>query len=168
MQVDIRAFTADEWPLFKELRLRAVADSPDAFRGTHDEEAALDDEQWRDMVARTAAHPDGELFLATVDGRPAGITFVRIHRDDAEASIGSMWVAPEERGRGVSRHLLHAAVDFARAGGATAVRLAVTRDNGPAQRLYETLGFVPNGETEALRTGSDLVVQWMRRIIEPT
>lgn len=48
----LRTFAADEWPLYKALRLRALADSPDAFGSTLVREQARPDTAWQ-------AHLDG-------------------------------------------------------------------------------------------------------------
>ncbi len=161
MGVEVRALMANEWAMFRDLRLRALMDAPAAFRGTHAEERTQSDEHWRTMIERTAAHPDAELYLAVVDGDVVGTAFVRV--DDGTAHVGAMWVAPEARGRGAATQLLDAAFAFGRERRARSAELAVTHDNGPAERLYAAAGFAPTGRTEPLRDGSPLTVRWMRR-----
>ena len=163
MDVEIRALEGGEWELFKDLRLRALVDAPDAFRGTHAEERSQSDRHWQDMVRRTAEHAHAQLYLAIVDDAACGTAFVRVDHDHATAHIGAMWVAPEARGRGAGSQLLEAAFTFARAHGARHAELAVTHDNGPAEQLYASAGFESTGRTEPLRDGSALSVQWMRR-----
>jgi len=165
MTVEIRALTAHDWEVFRATRLRALAEAPDAFRSTYDAESGQSDDHWRDMVSRTAAHPDGEIFLGSIDGRPGAIAFVRVEQDSATARIGAMWVDPAFRGRGVGSKVLAAALDFGRAAGAEWAELAVRDDNGPAQRLYAAAGFEPMSRTEPLRDDSALTVRWMRRAL---
>ncbi len=163
MDIEIRPMTADEWELFRDLRLRALLDAPDAFRGTHDQESQRSDAEWQDMLTRTAEHPDGEMFVATLDGVPAGTMFVRVDRAEGVAHVGAMWVAPEARRGGLGRRLLEAADRFANDAGMATIELAVTHDNGPAELLYDAAGFKPTGRSEPLREGSALEVHWLRR-----
>jgi hypothetical protein len=54
MSVTIRAIGGKEWPLWRSLRLRALADSPDAYRATLDEEFNQPDEWWAEIIGKTA------------------------------------------------------------------------------------------------------------------
>lgn len=60
---------------------------------------------------------------------------------DETAFIHILAVHPRHRGRGLSRQVLSAAIDRARAGGAATVRLVVVSANLPAVGLYEAMGF---------------------------
>ena len=64
------------------------------------------------------------------------------------ADLGLM-VAADQRGRGIGRALLSAAVDWAREIGVTKLELHVFPWNEPAIRLYERFGF----EREGVRRG---------------
>ena len=50
MNVEVRTITADDWPLFRDVSLRALADSPDAFRRTLAEAQALTEDFWRQQA----------------------------------------------------------------------------------------------------------------------
>ena len=65
------------------------------------------------------------------------------------ASIISICVRPDCRGRGVASALLAAALEGARRAGARAVRLHVHDDNRGAQRLYARFGFEVEGRERA-------------------
>jgi RimJ/RimL family protein N-acetyltransferase len=56
-----------------------------------------------------------------------------------------MWVAADQRGRGVGRALLDACIDWARQRGAHKVALEAWPHNTAALRLYERVGFVLEG-----------------------
>jgi ribosomal-protein-alanine N-acetyltransferase len=59
--------------------------------------------------------------------------------------VHNLGVAPERRRRGLARRLLDTAIDAGiRAGGRT-VLLEVRDGNGPARRLYESMGFAVVG-----------------------
>lgn len=152
----VRPLRPDEWETWRDLRLRALAESPDAFRQTLEGEAALPEDLWKELAHRSAEHPDGETWVAELDGAPVGQAFSRVKEDRSTLGIGAMWVAPEARGRGVGRALLDAAEAWGKARGCTNVSLSVTEGNSSAERLYRAAGYEPTGSTESLRDGSPL------------
>jgi len=50
-------FAPHEWRIYRDLRLRALADSPDAFGSTFERERDRPDAEWADRLAR--AHRSG-------------------------------------------------------------------------------------------------------------
>jgi ribosomal protein S18 acetylase RimI-like enzyme len=100
-------------------------------------------------VAGRADH--GELLVAAdkATGRPVGsVLFVlpggryaEIARD-GEAEFRMLAVDPAAQRRGVARALVEACVERATANGCTAVVISVRDFAEPAQRLYDSLGFV--------------------------
>jgi len=68
--------------------------------------------------------------------------FIKSMPEEGELFVEFMAVKPQYRGMGVGTALLRKAIDFAREGGFTRVRLFVRAENTSAKRLYEKLGFV--------------------------
>jgi RimJ/RimL family protein N-acetyltransferase len=157
---------ADDWESFRDLRLRALADSPQSFRSTFDEERARSDEEWQTMQRDVAEHPDAVTWVAEAEGVPVGQAFSRI-RDDGVLRIGGMWVAPEGRGNGFGWALLAAAEDWGRSRGSTVVSLQVTDGNSAAQRLHTAAGYQPTGACEPLRAGSPLECVELEKRLTP-
>lgn len=60
--------------------------------------------------------------------------------------IGSIGLAPDFRGRGISKTILADGMQYLRSAGADYVRLEVDGDNIPAIRLYQSIGFHKTGE----------------------
>jgi GNAT superfamily N-acetyltransferase len=141
----IRTLHPDDWPLYRELRLRALADAPHAFGSTYAEESQRDDDVWAARLAAPAlgSHLQGWPYVAEVDGTPVGLAWVKL--EGAVAWLYQVWVAPEARGRGVGAALMDAAIRWARARNATALHLDVTAGDGAAARLYRRTGFVDVG-----------------------
>ena len=156
--MEIRPLEAHEWSLWRDLRIRAVRDSPDAFRPTLDEELAHDDGWWEDIVRRTVEHPRGTLLVAEVESKPVGMLFARSDPDESKAEVGAMWVDSAARGLGVGGAMLDAAIAWAHGRGVGTMTLWVTDGNAAAERLYADRGFTPTGATGLLRDGADLTI----------
>jgi GNAT superfamily N-acetyltransferase len=159
----IRAFTADEWRVYRGLRLRALADSPNAFGSTLAEEEGRPDAEWSRRLASGADARSNLPLVAEVRGEPIGLAWGRIETSDPDvAALYQMWVAPSHRGLGAGQMLLEAVIAWARARNASYLDLGVTCGDSPARRLYERAGFKPMGEPQPLRPGSQLLGQPMR------
>ena len=62
-----------------------------------------------------------------------------------ECYLAELYVVPERRGQGLGRALMEAALDAARAEGATHMDLGTSEDDVAARALYESLGFSNRG-----------------------
>jgi GNAT superfamily N-acetyltransferase len=153
MNVEVRIITADDWPLLRNVSLRSLADSPDAFRTTLAEAEAFTEGFWRQRAAGSAP-----ILVVLEDGRGVAMGGVFTLPDSAVADVWGMWTAPEARGRGYAAGLLTELVDWCRAHGLGA-RLHVTEGNEAARRLYVAHGFTPTGVWEPLREESALRVE---------
>ena len=144
----IRTLHPADWPVYRDLRLRALADAPYAFCSTYAEESQRGDDAWTARLAAPAlgAYQQGWPFAAELDGTPVGLAWVKMDAGNAaSASLYQVWVAPEARGRGVGAALINAAIEWARARRAHVLRLDVTAGDGAAARLYRRMGFVDDG-----------------------
>ena len=102
-----------------------------------DEQAALNDNPGvATFVARRA--------LATSSRRPIG--FITVRRAADEGEVLTMAVQPRQRGYGVGKLLLDAALRHLYAERVTEVFLEVDPTNEPALKLYRRAGFVSVGE----------------------
>lgn len=164
----IRPFTAEEWPAYRAIRLRALADAPDAFGSTLAAEEALAPEAWAARLARSTTSGIDRALAAEMNGALVGLAWAKEDADDrAIVNLFQMWVAPEARGQGVAGALLDEALRWATERGAQAMQLGVTCTNAEALRLYARAGFVEAGVREPLRPGSDLMEQRMRLTLAP-
>jgi ribosomal protein S18 acetylase RimI-like enzyme len=141
--VDLRVLSDDDWKLWRELRLAALAEAPYAFGSTLADWQDAGEDKWRDRL-RIAGALDlvaflGEEPVGMASGLPAGPRVVE---------VVSVWVSPAGRGHGVGDALMAAIADWAADSGATVVRLAVREDNAAAIRLYERARFVHIGPND--------------------
>jgi len=161
-EVSVRQFRAEEWPTYRELRLLALADTPDAFGSTFELEAARPDEHWAERVSVAGKSPSQLLLVAELGAERVGLASGVIAPAEPEiARVFQMWVAPRARGRGCATALLDTLVAWARAAHASSVGLCVTCGDTAARRLYERAGFTPHGALGTLRPDSSVRVQPM-------
>lgn len=134
-----------EGPRLRAIRLRALADAPDAFGSTIAESELRSPEDWEAQIEAlpTFVWREGDADLGMVRGAPHD-------RDPAGGYLISMWVAPEARGRGIGAALVGEAIGWARGRGLRRLVLDVGAHNVPARRVYERSGFVATGATGAL------------------
>lgn len=84
--------------------------------------------------------PSGRLLLGTLDGKPAGIVFLKPVGEGC-AEIKRMYVRPFARKEGLGRALLTRLLDEAACLGYHCIRLDSARFMVEAHRLYRALGF---------------------------
>ena len=140
----------------KAIRLAALADTPDAFASTLEEEVNLPTREWRERLA----NPNAVTFVAVVGGTDAGLVVGLPHWIQPDlAAIVSMWVAPKYRQAGVGTALIQEAIAWAKESGYAAAQLEVADGNISATQLYERMAFVPTGNVSTLPPPRDHITE---------
>jgi GNAT superfamily N-acetyltransferase len=147
-----------DWASFRELRLRSLRDSPEAFGSTYGDESSQTERAWRDWTAGRWRGGSAVVFAGHIDeGPPVGTaTGAEYDAESGVAHLYAMWVAPDARGAGVGRALLEAVAGWARGRRCDHLVLSVTESNETARRFYEACGFADAGQREVLREGSEI------------
>ncbi len=145
MDVRVRRIDAADGPLLRELRLRSLAEAPEAFGQSLADAAARPDAEWR-ADARAAGQGDRRAwFIAEEAGADpttsVGVVLVRRRPPDV-ALVFSMWVDSRVRRGGVGRALIDTAEGWAGSWGAERIVLWVVAGNESAIRFYQRLGFM--------------------------
>lgn len=141
--VDVTRLTTDEWPVWRALRLAALAESPHAFGSTLAEWSGPSDKEPR---WRSTFPVDGANFVAQIAGAPVGLVRVSSEPSARVVELLSMWVAPDARGFGVGDALIEASFQWvAQNHNGWALHLNVRASNSAAIRLYERHGFATIG-----------------------
>ena len=102
------------------------------------------------LAERLARDESAVLLAADADGIALG--FVQMYPTFSSLRAARMFVLydlyvdPAARQRGVGRRLMEAAAEEARRRGAVSLVLSTAKTNHPAQRLYESLGWVRDEE----------------------
>ncbi|WP_226346495.1 GNAT family N-acetyltransferase [Agilicoccus flavus] len=149
--ISVRVLAENEWEQYKEVRLRALQESPEAFVADHATEAAFDDEQWQARMRRSAR------LVAEADGKAIGIVSVRGEDDlfDDAAEIFGLWVAPDMRGAGAAAALVQAGAAQATGHGHRQLVYWVGTDNGRAVAFASSYGFRPTEYRRPMRVRTD-------------
>lgn len=152
----ICAVTADRWWTLRDVRLAALADSPQAFGSTLAAEQRFDEQRWRELSleAHVLVASSGRELIGTVAGlrrSPFGLR-----------GLGAMWVSPSWRQRGVGSALLEGVLQWARIAGAERVSLWAPSGSIQAVRFYERHGFIPTGMSKPFpndtsRTANEMI-----------
>ncbi len=137
--VTVEPVIPDDWRRWRDLRLAALRDAPEAFGSSYADWRDADEQRWRERISAP-----GHLMVASLDGAPVGMVGYGEPRAGVVELI-SMWVQPDARGRGVGDALVETVVERARAVGAGTVELCVMEGNEPAERLYSRHGFTRTG-----------------------
>ena len=162
-EITIRRIRPDEGLVLRELRLRSLADSPDAFGQSHAEAGARPAADWH-RNARQSSHGDGRIWLVAERDGPIGLVQGRKRRP-ATLLLFSMWVEPQARRHGVGRMLIEALETWANRWGAQETILWVFGGNAPAIRFYRNLGFDTVREGPDVESGASYGALAMRRDI---
>ena len=130
--------TIDDLELIKDIRLKSLKESPEAFTSTYDIEIKYDDDWWRNRISRS------QYFLAKYNEGYAGISccISLPEYEDDKRKLVSMWVDPKFRGFGVATLLINDTKEWAKDNNVSEIELDVFEENIEAKRLYEKNGFV--------------------------
>jgi ribosomal protein S18 acetylase RimI-like enzyme len=144
MVISCRQVTAVDWQEWRDLRLRALRDAPEAFSSTLAEWQDAEESRWRDRLSSVAYN-----LIADADRVPAGMVSGSLTVGGAE--VTSLWVAPFARGKGVGDVLLGAVLEWATSARCETVSLGVRAANRQAIALYIRHGFFDAGPDEQVK-----------------
>jgi GNAT superfamily N-acetyltransferase len=145
--LDIRLLAPADWRVLREIRLRALIDSPHAFTSYHRREQRWSEREWRRRF-------DAATWVVAIErGNVIGIAGLVGGHPREPQHIESIWVAPTHRNLGVFRSLVGTVVEIARRIGLTELLLWVLEDNVVARQAYTRLGFTWTGERQPIGPG---------------
>jgi RimJ/RimL family protein N-acetyltransferase len=143
----IRAMDSEEWESVRQMRLTALKSSPGSYWLSHDEVASLTPEFWRAEIKG-----DDHQIFGLFDGKKLiGITAAFTWRGDqtgTTALLAMSYIDPGYRGRGLSRRLYEARLDWIIAQPQfRKVIVGHRASNEASRRANQRFGFVVTNQT---------------------
>ena len=134
----------DDWVRLRDIRLRSLVESPQAFGADYDVVSKFQEQQWRELFKRLS------YIGAQHNGKDVAIMSIENLDGDFGATcwIGGCWTDPEYRGLGALRSMFNYLDQNASDRGWMRQGLGVWIDNFAAIAAYEKLGFVAMGEPQ--------------------
>lgn len=146
VDIEVRLLAENEWQLFRDVRLAALRDAPEAFVARHDDEAAYDQDFWCERMGRATR------IVAERADEPVGLVCVGLHNDDPETGeVFGLWTAPTVRGQRVARGLVTSARQKAASDGCKLLYFWVDSNNASAVAFASSFGFRPTEERRPVR-----------------
>lgn len=137
----IRVLGGDEWGEYRQARLRALKESPEAFAAKFEDEEKADDKLWIDRLQR-ASRLVAERRGST---EAVGICSLR-HSDDlydGAAEVFGLWITPELRGEGIAAGLIEASAGLAARRRHSQLVYWVGTENSRGLAFASSYGFRP-------------------------
>ncbi len=152
----------DDWARYRDIRLAALVHDESAFGGDYDSESQFTETTWRQKAAQYVG------LLATIDGKDCGFMSVENLKGDFGATcwVGSCWVDPKFRQRGVLRSLFTFADTHSQERNWGIQGLGVWVDNFSAIIAYEKIGFEKMGEPQESTRKPGMYYQRMIRSVK--
>ncbi|WP_265443381.1 GNAT family N-acetyltransferase [Flexivirga meconopsidis] len=137
--ISVRALGEEEWQVYRDVRLAALREAPDAFAASASQEEKFDEDFWRKRMGRS------RRLVAEADDQVVGVVSVgrRPSDDERISELFGLWVTPDLRGKGVAWKLVDAGVKQARDDKYDFVLYWVGTDNGRAVAFASSFGFRP-------------------------
>jgi ribosomal protein S18 acetylase RimI-like enzyme len=149
MDVVIERAGPGDWERYRGIRLRALAETPDAYASSLDLERRHTPQRWRELLA------GAETYLAVAEGRVLG-TATGWEREAGTVHLVAMYVAPQARGQRLAHRLIDA-VRWSAEARDSRLLLEVAETNEAAIRCYLGYGFRPTGRRRAMERDARIV-----------
>jgi RimJ/RimL family protein N-acetyltransferase len=135
--MNIRQLTTDDWQAWKALRLEGLADAPEAFSSSYEEEQQWSDERFIQTLKSNIVF--GVFIQNKIVGTAA---FYSMHtiRTRHKGCLWGMYIQPEHRGKGFAGELLKTIISYAKSH-THQLHLTVATINTPGIHLYQKFGF---------------------------
>lgn len=130
------------WQLYRDLRLRALKEEPQAFASTYEENANKPDEYWMKRLEEANEGKTQWLVFAKQGDKLIGMVgaFVKDKMDTVD--IIAVYVAKEARGQGIAKKLMNSIISkIQKNKSVKRLLVGVNPEQVPAFNLYKGLGF---------------------------
>jgi ribosomal protein S18 acetylase RimI-like enzyme len=141
MAIQIIKLPLSRWQEYKNLRLRALKDEPQAFSSSYTKEAAYPDEKWQERLSTACQEINSWLLFAQKNRRLVGMIGGWVEPGKDVITIFGMFVVKRERGQGIAKMLFNKLLSTIKQTSFSRCMLEVNIDQQAAFHLYQTVGF---------------------------
>ncbi|SRR5258706_3395754 len=141
-KIEIITLQPNDWLQYKELRLKALKEEPQAFVSTYEENLKHPDEFWQKRLEEALIGQSQCLLFAKVKNNLVGMVggFVGDGKDNAE--VIAVFVIKEFRGQGISKILMNELIKTMKHNNVIRrLLVGVNPEQAAALNLYISLGF---------------------------
>ena len=159
--MEILKLPVDTWSQYRELRLRALKEDPEAFSSSYAMERQQPEEFWKKRLSDAERGERSWLLFARRDDKLIGMIGAYMEGDATEtAKVISVYVPREERGNGISRRLMEEMLRvLSDVPMLKKARLDVNVSQLAAICLYRRFGFRETGRKPAVTGAGEAVEQ---------
>lgn len=160
--MNLKILTPEDWRAWKDFRLQALHDAPDAFLSSYDEEVLKPDNAFvHDITNNTIfVGMSGDQIVAC-----AGFYRMSPTRVNHRGILWGMYTSPEYRRKGYADACINAVVKYAKSH-VIQLHLSCVITNTSALHLYEKHGFSKYGtEPRALKINDHFVDEHLMCLI---
>lgn len=159
--MDIVRLPIEKWSEYRDLRLRALQEDPEAFSSSYADSLEQPEQFWKTRLADAERGERSWLLFARKDNRLVGMIGAFIEGDSTEtATVVSVYVPREERGNGISSRLMGEMLRvLSEIPTLRKARLDVNVSQVAAIRVYKRFGFSETGRKPAMTGAGEAVEQ---------
>jgi RimJ/RimL family protein N-acetyltransferase len=141
-EIHCQELLPSEWERLRDIRLRSLQESPEAFGSTFEVLNSYTHEQWQEMFRNLT------WLVSNLEGYDIALMSIENLTGDFGSTcwIGSCWSDPMFRRRGALRSLFEYLDQNAQIRGWQVPGLGVFVENQGAMQAYQRLGFEPIGQ----------------------
>ena len=156
--MNIRQLTIQDFPIWKNIRLLSLIESPSSFGVSYEEEINESISDWESRLNKT------QIFGAFMDDvlvGTAGFFVLEMIKIKHRGRLVSMYILPQYRGKGIANELVKAIINHAESR-VLQINLNCNTNNLIAINLYEKHGFKICGtEPRSLKIGDEFFDEHM-------
>jgi ribosomal protein S18 acetylase RimI-like enzyme len=142
-KIEIVKLTSSDWQEYRAIRLRSLKEDPQAFGANYQSNFEYPEEEWKRRLENASKGEKNWLLFAKEGDKFVGMigAFLEDGATDT-ATIVSVYVPIEERGKGVSNKLMDGILkELSQKDFLKKVKLAVNKDQKSAVSLYKKFEF---------------------------
>lgn len=154
----IRRLTEQDVNLFREVRLKALKDSPDSFDQKHEEELAKPLEYWQELLDKVSPSSENIAFVLFDDEESIGVVY-GFNKGEKRGGLGGLWIDPNYRKRGFATTLINKVITWAKNEELERLTLWNTEGHEGSEKLYRKIGFQPTGRKKPLELNPSVHIE---------